>query len=100
METKNEIKAEFTQFNNDSNWCNGKVGPYNFEAKLFDEGSDFGIKKGRVSKLYVTSKTEGYVIGFDRGWDKNPTKENRPYFNAIMELLENSPKRFEGVEGE
>ena len=97
MKTENKIKAEFTRFDNSSNWVSGKVGPFTFEAKLFDEGSVFGIKKGRVSKLDIRDG-HGCVVNFDRGWDIKHSKEVKPYFNAVMELLENSPKRFEGIE--
>jgi hypothetical protein len=96
--------AEFTEFTNKSNWVNGKVGKYNFEAKLFDVGSGFGIDDGRVSKLAIYDelkriKLHDYnascILIYDRGWGKKPNKKTKPYFDAVMELLENSPKRFE-----
>lgn len=40
--------AYFTKFENGTNWCDGKIGKYDFQAKLFDEGSTFGIKDGLV----------------------------------------------------
>lgn len=43
----------FTKFESGTNWCEGKIGKYNFQAKLFNEGSTFGIKDGRVSKLSI-----------------------------------------------
>ena len=45
--------AYFTKFESGANWCDGKIGKYNFQAKLFDEGSTFGIKDGMVSKLAI-----------------------------------------------
>ena len=95
--------AVFTKFKSGTNWCKGKVGKYNFEAKLFDEGSIFGINDGRVSKLAIWDEEirqekqnfyAGCVVIYDRGWDIEPKKDIKPYFDAVMELLENAPKRF------
>ena len=101
MET--EIKAEFTQFDSRSNLVKGKVNQYTFEAKLFDEGSTSGINNGRVSKLAIFDEVirqekqdffASCIVNYYRGWDIKPKKENKPYFDKVMELLENSPKRF------
>ena len=101
--TTEKPKAEFTQFTKGENWVAGKVGNYSFSAKLFDEGSDYGIKNGRVSKLAIWDEVErkkwsdffkSCIINYDRGWDIKPKKETRPYFNSVMELLENAPKLF------
>lgn len=93
------VTAKFTKFPLDSNWCNGIVEDSNntfiFESKLFDDGSTFGINNGRVSKLHISKNNRGRcIVNYDRGWDVEPTEENRKYFNAVMELLENAPKRF------
>ena len=78
-----------------------KIGKYNFNAKLFNEGSTFGIKDGRVSKLSIWDEEiwkkednffKACIVNYDRGWDIKPKKEFKPYFNAVMELLENAPK--------
>lgn len=98
------MKAEFTKFNKGENWVNGKVGQYEFEAKLFDEGSSFGINDGRVSKLSIYDEKvrqekmnffAACIVNYDRGWDIKPKKEHKEYFNAVMELLENAPKLFD-----
>lgn len=89
--------ARFTSFSNDSNWVSGTCGDYKFEAKLFDEGSCFGIDDGRVSKLLIVPKNGGFldaVALFDRGWDRKPNHEVLFVYQKIMNLLENSPKRF------
>lgn len=100
------IKTEFTEFTNTTNWVKGVVYTkdriYEFEAKLFDEGSEYGIKDGRVSKLQIwdvdirreLDLNYATIVNYDRGWDVRPGA-NRPVFKAVMELLENSPKRFE-----
>lgn len=42
--------------------------------KVYDEGSEFGINGGRISKL--TLKMDGKTIAnYDRGWDIEPTCE-------------------------
>ena len=84
-----KIIAEFTDFTNESNWVSCIVGNFTFEAKLFDSGSMFGINNGRVRD---TSKKE--IVSYDRGWDTEPCRRDKPYYNAVMELLENSPQRF------
>lgn len=88
------IEAKFTQFDNTDQWVSGKADGYLFHAKLFDVGSPFGINNGRVSKLSIAKDGCPMVVNYDRGWDIKPTKEVRPYYRAIMKLLENSPKRF------
>ena len=97
------MTAKFTKFDNSSNWVDGEVGKYKFQAKLFDTPSDYGINDGRVSKLCIWDDDvrlqkfdilEASVVNFDRGWDIEPTEEVKPYFDAVMELLENSSLRF------
>lgn len=86
--------ATFTNFDNSSNWVSGKCGDYKFEAKLFDDGSVFGIKNGRVSKLSISLNGKT-VVNFDRGWDIKVDKDEKAAFKAIMHLLENSARRFD-----
>lgn len=102
--TKDILKAEFTKFDNTSQWVSGKIGNYVFDAKLFDQSSTFGIKNGRVSKLSIYDEMvrqekkdffAASIVNYDRGWDIKPTKENKPIFEAVMQLLEESPKRWE-----
>jgi NDP-sugar pyrophosphorylase family protein len=98
--------VKFTEFTNGTNWVSGIVngGEYHFSAKLFDEGSDYGIMQngyeGRVSKLFIATGDsymnlgfEGCICNYDRGWDILPRDIH--VFEAIMDKLESSPKRFE-----
>ena len=51
--------------------------------KQYDEGSQFGIKGGRISKL--TLKRNGEVVcNYDRGWDIKPTD---PETQLVLEHL-------------
>jgi hypothetical protein len=86
------LEAYFTEFDNESNWVRGKVGIYNFSAKLYNTPSQFGIDGGRVSKLSIYDGSVCFV-NYDRGWDITPIKEDEEYFDTVMELLENSEER-------
>lgn len=97
-------KAELLSFPFDSNWVSGKVGEYTFEAKLFDTPSCHGINKGRISKLSIYNDGErlakrdffaACIINYDRGWDIKATKITRPFLNAVITLLESTPRRFD-----
>lgn len=42
--------------------------------KVYEEGSQFGINGGKISKLML--KLDGEIIAnYDRGWDVEPTTE-------------------------
>jgi hypothetical protein len=46
-------------------------------AKVYDEGSEFGIDGGRISKLMI--KIDGRtVVNYDRGWDIEPDENDMP----------------------
>lgn len=49
-----------------------KYPEYNFDAKVYDRGSKFGIKGGRISKLTIRRSGVGLVANYDRGWDVKP----------------------------
>ena len=42
-----------------------------YEVKHFEEGSDFGIEGGRISKLFCKAKGE-IILHYERGWNKKP----------------------------
>ena len=44
---------------------------FKIQMVRFDEPSKFGIRKGRISKLWVARGTT-CVCSYDRGWDKLP----------------------------
>ena len=44
-------------------------------VKAYDEGSEFGIDGGRISKLRITINGET-VVSYDRGWDIKPDENN------------------------
>ena len=105
MPTKREKSGDLiviTDFPETSNWIEGRAGQYGFCAKVYDNGSDFGIDDGRVSKLSVYTIEGEFpfqvgktIVNYDRGWDTRPKKEHKELFNALMKKLEATPKRFE-----
>ena len=42
-----------------------------YSAKVYDEGSEFGINNGRISKLEIRKDGE-LILNYDRGWDIKP----------------------------
>ena len=45
---------------------------FHYWMKVYEEGSQFGIDGGRISKLML--KRDGKVVcNYDRGWDIEPT---------------------------
>lgn len=42
-----------------------------WNAKIFDEGSIFGIKNGHISKLDARINDD-WIFNYDRGWDIKP----------------------------
>lgn len=51
--------------------------------KRFDEGSEFGIDGGRISKLML-KKNGRIVANYDRGWDTLPDGDDAKIAYAIL----------------
>ena len=72
---------------NDTLWREGEIkigkSSYRYCAKVYDEGSEWGINEGRVSKLWI-SKDGKTVCNYDRGWDIKPTD---PDTELALEIL-------------
>lgn len=59
---------------------------YRVQVKWFDEPSRFGIRNGRVSKLFVAGVGEGTVADYNRGWDVRPRNAAaRAILKAVLE---------------
>ena len=100
-ELTNEIKSRVEESLNESknidirplngNWVEWKVvrdgKKYSGVAKVFSEPSEFGIRKGNVSKF--EAKEDGKdIANFDRGWDIKPSAEKKSLINEIIKKLE------------
>ncbi len=74
-------------------WHEGVIDGYWWQAKVFNEGSQFGINNGRVSKLSICEgevwNHKKQVYGYDRGLDF----DNCPaeVFSKIMAHCESLP---------
>jgi len=65
-------------------WTKGDVNGYRFCIKHFEEGSQFGIEEGRISKLHI-SKDGVTLANYDRGWDILPAdKAAREVYEALL----------------
>ena len=58
---------------------------FKVEMVRFDEPSRFGIRNGRISKLWAKEEGGSEVINYDRGWDIRPnTAEGKAVLAAII----------------
>ena len=69
-----------------SMWSKGIINGYEYWVKHFDEGSEFGINGGRISKLAIRDQQGRWLVNYDRGWDQRPTKEVKPIYDKLIEM--------------
>ena len=51
----------------------------------FEEPSNYGIRQGRISKLWMNNVECSEFINYDRGWDMHPVSaEAKAAFAAII----------------
>lgn len=68
-------------------WFNDDGKQYKGVAKVYPESSEFGIKRGKVSKF--SAELDGKEIAsYDRGWDIRPSAEYRDVINQIIKQLD------------
>ncbi len=77
-------------------WHEGTIGiPVNKEetkiahywVKAYDEGSEFGINGGKISKLRITIEGQT-VVNYDRGWDVEPDENDKAALIAYSICLD------------
>ena len=51
--------------------------------KVYEEGSQFGINGGRISKMSLKMDGE-WIANYDRGWDVEPTCEEAEMALCIL----------------
>lgn len=61
----------------------GKMTSVKYCAKVYEEGSIYGIDGGRISKLNFTINGK-IVLNYDRGWDVTATCEEAETALAII----------------
>ena len=68
-------------------WTQGtiKVGKkvYRYWVKHYEEGSEFGIDHGRISKLRIDCE-DMVVCSYERGWDVEPDDADTKNVLAIL----------------
>lgn len=69
-------------------WKKGNLDGYVYEAKVYAEGSVYGIHGGKISKLQI--KMDGQIVAnYDRGWDLFPVSgKDQQALNQIIAKLE------------
>lgn len=55
----------------------------NYSMKVFEEPSEYGINKGRISKLTLKNNNK-VIANYDRGWDIMPTGK---LANEALEMI-------------
>ena len=66
-------------------WKDGIIDGYRYQVKVFDEGSDFGINGGRISKLWM-QKDGKEAANYDRGWDVRPTGKAKAAYEKLLAM--------------
>ena len=56
-------------------------------VKAYDEGSEYGINGGRISKLRITIDGQT-VVCYDRGWDIEPDENDQAVMVAYSICLQ------------
>jgi len=69
--------------NNNTNWTKGNIDGYDFTIKHFEDGSEYGIGEGRISKLEMR-KNGIVVVNYDRGWDIEPDISVKSAYEKII----------------
>lgn len=84
----------FIQDDNNPLWWNfyfginfrGDVREFKGQAKVYDEGSDYGIDYGRVSKLWIKEQGKGGHVMFE--YDRGPDYWISPeFFHEVMDEI-------------
>ena len=67
-------------------WTEGTINGYKYWIKHFEEGSEYGINGGRISKLTIRKAGETRdIVNYDRGWDIRPKDaEVKAVYNQIL----------------
>ncbi|MBQ7895581.1 MAG: hypothetical protein IJ364_03375 [Oscillospiraceae bacterium] len=82
-----------TDSTRDGGWIDGQhKDGYSFSAKVYDNGSKHGIRRGRVSKLFIDVDSTGEtVVCYDRRWQLKPAPEVKQAYADILKFLETMP---------
>lgn len=70
-------------------WITVEIQGFRVEAKVYDEGSEFGVMGGRVSKLTIY-KNGKELYNYDRGLEFNNLQAG--FIEIVVAELETLPK--------
>ena len=66
--------------------CPSTGGKYKYWVKHFEEGSQYGIDGGKVSKLTIRKFGETKdICNYERGWDVEPTEEVIAVYEVLLQ---------------
>ena len=66
-----------------------------WQAKVYDTGSQYGINRGRISKLWASMNSQ-VIVSYDRGWDHSPqANTDANTANIAQRVLDNLLERFD-----
>ncbi len=89
----NTAPIEVTPKEDDSDgpsiWFGGEFAGYKYEAKAYEQPSEYGIENGRVSKLWIKNPEVGAIAEYERGWGTRPkTAYEKAAMKRLVEHLE------------
>ena len=68
-------------------WKKIVLNGFYIEAKVYGEGSKFGINGGKISKLWI-AKEKHLFLNYDRGWDVELDTQNSELVEVYNKVLE------------
>jgi hypothetical protein len=92
-EIKISAVKEITRNGEATGWYEARAmintNPCSLQAKIYDEGSDYGIDEGRVSKLSVKlDHSNCLLVDYDRGFGVEPTTFGKTLASELAKKLE------------
>lgn len=78
-----------------TNWINGEIDDYYFEAMHHNHNLEYAIDGGRVSELAITKEDE-WIADYNQGWELAPkTAHEEEIVCTLVNYLENMPTRYD-----
>lgn len=75
-------------------WRYGTIDGFQYEAKVYDNPSIFGINQGRISKLYIYGKRGKILAMYERGWSgDNDDGPQGKLGDVVKKILRRYPGR-------
>lgn len=88
------MKFTYKRKEKESPWVSGRFGDYSYEAKVFDNPSEYGYKEGRVDDFYIYDSEGEEVVGYSDQFIEGSWRHH--LYKPLVEELENLPTSVEG----